>query len=105
MPKWRCPLAMRRFVLRHQEERLGLIAALEPRDRLVRDDIGHIAAVRDLLAVLDHRRVVIESLPRQDAPVIESDWVADEVPFSDQGCRVTSIFEQFHKRRLRTIEA
>ena len=104
VPQRRRPFAMRSLVLAHQQERFRLVAVLQPLDRQVGDDVGHVARVLHLLAVPDHRRVVVHALPRQDVPVIEAGRIADQMPFADQGRRVAGLLQQLGKRLLRAVE-
>ena len=99
------PLAVRRLVLRHQEERLVLVAGLEPVDREVGDHVGDVTLVLHALAHLDHRRVVVAPLAGQDVPVIEAGGIGHQVPLAEDRGLVAGGLEQFGKRDLRAVEA
>ena len=77
------PFAVRRLVLAHQHERLGFIAAFKPFHGQVGDDVGDVALMFHILAVADHRRVVVHTLARQDVPVIETGRFAHQMPLPD----------------------
>ncbi len=99
------PLAVRGLVLAHEQKRLGLVAFLQPVERKLGDDVGGITLVLHALAVVDHGRVVVDPLPRQDVPLVEAGRVGDQVPLANNGRLVTGRTEQLGERRLRTVEA
>ena len=45
---------------------------LQPVEGELGDDVGDVTLVLHALAVADHRRVVVDALPRQDVPVSRS---------------------------------
>ena len=71
-------------MLAHQQKRLRFVAIVHPLQRKIRDQVGHVPFVSDFFAIADHRRVVVDSLARQDVPVVETGRLASEVPFPDQ---------------------
>ena len=98
------PLAVRRLMLAHQHEGLGLIALGDPIKREVRHDIRDITRnLHHALRVL-HRRVIIDALPRQDLPEVETDRVAHQVPLADDGSLVASLLEELGEGDLRAVE-
>ena len=105
VPKRWLPLAVRRFVLAHQHERLRFVAALQPVDREIADDIGHVAFVLHRFAVIDHRWIVIGTLPRQDVPIVKAGRVGAEVPFPDDGRRVSGLLHRLGEGGLLAVEA
>jgi hypothetical protein len=86
-------------------EGLGFVAVLEPFDGEIGDEVGGVALVLDLLAVADHRRVVVDALAREDVPVVEAGGVADQVPFADDGGLVAGLLQQLGEGLLRAVEA
>ena len=100
----RRPFAVRRLVLAHQHERLRLVPVLEPLQRDIADDVGHIARHRDLLAHFDHRRVIIDALARENLPKIKARWIGAEMPLADDRRLVAGLLEQLGKRLLRAVE-
>ena len=58
----------------------------------------------DGLSVVDHRGIVVNSLPRQDLPVIETGGVTDQMPFTDQGGGIPGPLQQFGESLLATIK-
>ena len=99
------PLAVRRLVLAHEQERLGFVAVLQPVEGEIGDDVGGVTLVFDALAVVDHRGVVVDPLARQDVPFVEAGRVADQVPLADDGRLVAGGVEQLGEGRLRAVEA
>ena len=82
--------------MNHQAERLVAISVVEPVDRKIGNDVGHITGDYLLFAHLDHRGVVVDPLPGKNVPVVETLRVAlfavSEVPFADHRCLVSSRF-------------
>ena len=106
-PRWRSAGSHSRcgrLVLAHQQERLRLVAVLQPVDARIRDDVGGIALVLHLLAVVDHRRVVVHALARQDVPLVEAGRIGDEVPLADDRRLVAGAVQQLGERDLRAVE-
>ena len=98
------PLAVRRLVLAHEHEGLGLVALGNPIKGEVSDDVGDVTLrLHHALRVL-HRRVIIDALPRQHLPEVEADGVADEVPLADDGGLVASLLKELREGDLRAVE-
>ena len=72
----RLPFAVRRLVVAHQQERLLRIAMSLASRACVGDDVGDVAVLLHLLAVADHRRIVVSALAGQDVPVVEAGRIA-----------------------------
>ena len=100
----RLPFAMGRFVLAHHEEGLGLVAALEPFDGLVSDDVSDVAFVLDGGAHLDGRRIVIHALAGEDVPVIKALGIGHEMPFANDSGLVASRLHDLREGLLGAIE-
>ena len=104
------PIAVRRLVLEHQHERLvGSAIVLQPRERLVSDDVRRVAGVflDDHFARVvrrAHWRIVIRPLPDQDVEIIEAGRHALEVPLADHRRLVAHPAQQLRERLLRTVE-
>src|SRR5262249_47339523 len=75
--------AMGLLMLANQQERLRLCAVAQPVYAQLGDDVGGVALVLNLLAVMDHRRVVVDALAGQDVPLVEAGGIADQVPLAD----------------------
>ena len=99
------PLAMRRLVLAHEQERLRLVSLAQPVEAQVGDDVGRVTVLADGPAVLDHRRMIIDSLPRQNLPIVEAGRVADQVPLAEESCLVARGLQQLGKGSLRAVKA
>ncbi len=104
-PQWRLPLAVRGLVLAHDHEGLRLVAPVEPLEREIADDVARVAFVLHLLAVVDHRRVVVGALARQDVPVVVAHGIAAEVPFSDDGRLVAALLKHRRESGLGAVKA
>ena len=104
VPQRRRPLAVRSLVLTHQQERFRFVARLHPVDAEIGDEIGDVAGVGFLFAFADHRRVVIDPLPRQDVPVIETGRIRHKVPLADDRRLITGLLEQLGKGDLGAVE-
>ncbi len=92
-------------MLRHQQEWFGAISVLDPIDRQIADDVGHVAFVLNLFAVANHGRVVVDALAWKDVPMVEASWVGHEMPFADERGGIAGLLEQFWKGGLLSIEA
>ena len=101
----RLPRAMRRFMMRHQEKRFVLLAALEVLDRMVGDDVGAVSLELLLLTHFDHGGVVINALAGQHDPVIEAARIVLQVPLADEACLVAGALQQLGDVLTRRIEA
>ena len=98
------PLAVRRLVLTHEHERLGLVALGNPIEGKVGDDVGDVTlSLHHALRVL-HRRVIIDALSWQHLPEVETDGVADEVPLADDGGLVAGLLKELREGDLRAVE-
>ena len=95
---------MRRLVLAHEHEGLGLVALGDPIEGKVGDDVGDVALSLDHALRILHRWVIIDALPRQHLPEVETNGVADEVPLTDDGGLVASLLEELREGDLRAIE-
>ena len=95
---------MGRLVLAHEQERLRLVAVLQPFDRQLANDVGGVALMLDALAILDHWRVIVDALAGEDVPMIETGRIAPQVPFADDRRRITGRLQQFGKRGLSAVE-
>ena len=104
MPQGRRPFAVRRLVLAHQQERLGGVAVFHPVQRQVGDDVGGVARMGDLPAVVDHRRVVVDPLAGEDVPFVETGRITDQVPFADDRRLVAGFLQQFRESHLGRVE-
>ena len=108
----RLPFAMRCLVLEHEHERLGGIPlCVEPVERQVGDDVGHVAWDRSLRGRPLHRfwcrqhcRVVVGALAWQHFPVIESGRFADQVPLPNDCRLITRLLQKLWERRLPAVE-
>jgi hypothetical protein len=69
--------------MRHQEERLVVIALLEPIEGEVADQIGAVAFVLFLSGGSDEGRIVVDALPGKNIPIVETCGVG----FSNAICR------------------
>ena len=99
------PFAMGGFMLAHQQERARAVAILEPVERQVGDDVGGVPLMRDGLAVVDHRRVVVHPLAGEDVPFVEPGRRRDEVPLADDGGLVAGGPQEFREGGLRAVES
>ncbi len=101
------PVAMRRFVLAHEQEGLVFVFSIfEPFDGFICDDIGDVAFNALLGSVhLDEIWIPIVALRGEDFPVIEADRLGNEVPFSDDRGIISSGAEEFIEGGLRAVEA
>ena len=101
------PVAMRRLVLGHKEERLVWVpSVLEPIEGLFGDDIGAITIVAFPRTVhLDEIRIVITALAREDLPIIETSRVRIEMPLAEHDGLVAGALQMLRKSGLRTVEA
>ena len=79
----RLPLAVRRLLVAHQEERLVLRAVLDEVDGEIRDEVGDVAGVLLAAGRREEDRVVIHALTGQNVPEIEARRLAAEVPLAD----------------------
>ena len=59
----------------------------------------------NLLAVVEHGRVVIEALPGKDMPIIEASWIGYQMPLTDNRGLVTHLLQKFGEGLLATIES
>ena len=100
----RRPFAVRRLMLRHQHERLRLVAPLQPVEGHVRDDVGRVTRHRDGFAVLDHRRIVVHALTGKDLPEVEAGRIRAEVPLADDRGLIAGLLQQLREGDLRTVE-
>jgi len=100
------PVAVRGFLLAHQDEGLGLVlAAFEPGYGLVGYDVGHVSGEAFRGAVhLDEVRVVVVSLAREDFPVVEAGGVGDQVPFPDDRSFIAGLPEELREGLLCAVE-
>ena len=101
----RFPRPVRRFRVREKQERFVLRPLFQKLDRLVRDDVAHVALDRLLRPHLDELRIVIPPLSRQDAPVIETRRIAAQMPLPDHPRVIARGLEILRHCRLRAVEA
>ena len=99
------PLAVRRLVVGHEEERLVLRPVLEQVDGEVGDDVGDVALDAPPAVLVVEGRIVVDALPGQDVPVVEARRVAAQVPLADHGGVVAGLLQHLRHGRLRTVEA
>ncbi len=104
MPGVGHPVAMGRFMMEEHREGPVPIAALEPVQGVVRDQVGDIARPAPALAHGDEIRIVIVPLVGQDAPMIEARGIALEMPFAEQRRLVAGFLQELGKRRLPAVE-
>ena len=72
VPQCRFPSAVRCLVLAHQEERLLVIPPVKPLECLVRDDVGSVTGMLDVLAIGDQHWIVILALALEHLEMIEA---------------------------------
>ncbi len=106
------PLAVRGLVLAHEHEGLTLVApALEPVEGEIGNDVGGIAGmfffgallvVAGAVGILEHHRVVVWTLAREDFGVVVALWclVRAEMPLADDGGLVARLLQEFGKGGL-----
>jgi len=80
-------------------ERPRAISRADPVDRVVGDQIGHIAtAFHHPPVSFEHHRIVIVALAGQDSPVVETGRIVaravTQMPLTDHGCLVSRIAQQ-----------
>ena len=98
------PFAVRGLLLAHQQEGLGLVALGQPAEGDVGGDIRHVTrSLHDAGGRL-HGRVVIDTLPQEDLPEVETGRVGVEVPLADHRGLVTGGLQEFRERRLGPVE-
>ena len=73
-------------------------------DAEISDNVGGIAGLFDLLAIVNHGRIVIRALTRKNVPVVIADRIGHEMPFADDRIRVTRFLQQFGKGLLHAVE-
>src|ERR1017187_2414973 len=96
---------MRRLVMAHEEERLVLWPGFYEVDGEVGDDVSHIALDHVPAIGVNKLRIKIDSLPRQNAPFVESGRVAPKVPLAEHARVIPRRLEVFRHRGLRAVEA
>ena len=96
-------IIVRRLEMVHQEKRFRAVAALEPVERNLGDDVGRVGGIvggkaprvaRPRPAGFAHDGVEVRPLAGQDAVVIERGGFLLEVPFADHGRLVTGLADQ-----------
>ena len=77
---------MWRFMIQHQKEGfVGFSVFPHPSNGVLRNQVGCIAMLGNRISVLgNHFRLVIDALPRQHLPVIESGGFTYQMPLSHQ---------------------
>src|ERR1039458_875163 len=89
----------------HEEERLVQWPVLNEVDGEVGDDVSHITLDHVPALGGNKLRIKIDSLPRQNAPLIESGGVAAKVPLAEHARVIPRRLEILRHRGLRTVEA
>ena len=96
---------MRSLMLAHQHERFGSIAALfKPPQGQIGDDVGRVTGVLRILAVANHRRVVVRPLPDQNLVMVKSGRQRLQVPLPDQRSAVPAFSKHLWKRGLSAVK-
>ena len=91
-------------MLHHEHKGLGFIPILEPFQAEVSNDVCGVTGQLNLLAVIDHWRIVISTLAGKDIPIVIADRVGHEVPLSDDGVGVTRFLKKLGESLLTAIE-
>lgn len=63
---------MRSLVVDHREEGATRISPLDEVDRLVSDNVGHVALLNVLALGVDECGIKVLALPRKDVPFVEA---------------------------------
>ena len=101
----RHPVTVRSLMLHHQHKRLvSVTTCLKPLNCQVCNNIGTVPVNPFTTFGRNHVRVVIESLARQDLPIIKTLRPSLEVRFSIEGSRVAGLLEQLRKNLLVPVE-
>lgn len=91
----------------HHAEWFVFISVFQKFDSLVCYDVRSVAFLYDMLAILPKIRIIVVSLlmlTAENTPVIETLRFTDEVPFTNYGCLVAGLLEQFWEGLLIAIE-
>ena len=100
---------MRCFVLTHEHEGLIFVAAFQPGQSFVRDDVRRIPGVfsRQRFTVWsgsEHRRIVVGPLPLKNVVIVKALRRRDQVPFANDCCLVVCLLQELRKCLLVTVE-
>ncbi len=91
--------------MNHEHERpLRIALVLEPIEREIRNDLGHVAGRRMPAFGGNEIGPVVLALAGQDIPIIEAGRVAYQVPFADHRRLITGRAQQLRKRHLAAVE-
>jgi len=95
---------MRRLVLTHQHEWFVTVAIFEPVNRHIRDDVRAISFDADLSVLCQEVGVIVQALPRQDFPIVESLRFALQMPLTVKRRLVARFPQQLRERLLIAVE-
>ena len=107
MTRSRHPVAVRRFMMEHQTERLVLINTINIFYGLISYDIGNISFLDNMLSILIEIRVIVITLfllPCKDTPVIKALRLENKMPFTNNACLITGLMKKTDKCRLVRVE-
>ena len=101
----RIPHTMWSLVMKQQTERFLFVAlVLEPIECHVGDDVGHIAFALQPFPIAIELWLVVFALSDEDVPIVESRWVASEMPLPYHSRLIARLLQQFRESLLTTIE-
>ena len=100
----RLPVAMRRLVLAHQQERAIFVALVQPLDRQLGGQIGCMAFDPHAAILGAEVRVVVVALTGKNHPLVEALRIGRQVPFANQGRLVADLLQQLRKRHLVAVK-
>ena len=101
----RHPVAVHRFMVHHQEERLVLIfPSVEPLFRVTGNQVRHISQVTGGIFLRNEMRIAIFSLVIKNHPMVEPGRAGNKVPFADDGGFVAICLQYLRQGLLRAVE-
>ena len=95
---------MRPFVLVNQAKRLTLIQAAHVVQSQVGNDISHVSLELLALSILDHVRIEIEPLPRQNAGIVEAPGIVRQMPFAYNAGLIACLLQELREGRQLRIQ-